>query len=625
VRESGYAFHAKDGVVQEIYGAEDVRELIRTLGVTHYVTPAADNAVKGVVAYKGVARGKVVIVRTHEDAEHVERGDILIASMTTPELLGGMYRAAAFVTDEGGVTCHAAIIARELKKPCIVGTRTATRAFKTGDVVEVDAQKGEVRIIQRAQNDLAHELSPARCDYVGLYKSPVFAAWFWCAWPQTDLVARAELPSAFYGYLAVRGGHACWTQDMKRALLAFIREKLAHDPGYFARMTQVAQEVFDEGIAFAKGISPDAPLLETFRELVRHRTRMQFFWAIGATMSYYFVDMLLAESAAESGIPESEIVFHLPKMQTPMLDIEQHARELRSQLAEAGIAGDIPAVAAAIRSSKELHASFDAFIREYDWIQETNWIGAPAELEDVLSLVCKEPHEDTHAALHAETPRFTEVAAASGHIGFWRQAGCEYCSIFEMRVRPLLERIANEAGMSYRELLRCSPEEIMSTQNLADLKAIAARRADDTSATVTREKGSVLVIDSDTSITSLSDALIPSADTNQKELRGEVGYKGHARGTARIIIAREDFHRFQDGDVLVAPMTTPDYVILMQRASAIVTNMGGLLCHAAIVSRELKKPCVIGTKVATQVLKDGDLVEVDAEKGVVRVVERATV
>ena len=65
-------------------------------------------------------------------------------------------------------------------------------------------------------------------------------------------------------------------------------------------------------------------------------------------------------------------------------------------------------------------------------------------------------------------------------------------------------------------------------------------------------------------------------------------------------------------------MTTPDYVPAMKRAAAIVTDKGGRTCHAAIVSRELKIPCVIGTKIATQVFKTGDIVEVDAERGIVK-------
>ena len=71
-------------------------------------------------------------------------------------------------------------------------------------------------------------------------------------------------------------------------------------------------------------------------------------------------------------------------------------------------------------------------------------------------------------------------------------------------------------------------------------------------------------------------------------------------------------------DVLVAISTGPEIILACQKAGAIITDEGGIISHAAIISRELKIPCIIGTKVATKVLRDGDLVEVDAEKGVVR-------
>ena len=67
--------------------------------------------------------------------------------MTNPSFLSAMHRAAAFVTNEGGITCHAAILAREMKKPCITGTKIATKVFQDGDLVEVDAERGIVRKI----------------------------------------------------------------------------------------------------------------------------------------------------------------------------------------------------------------------------------------------------------------------------------------------------------------------------------------------------------------------------------------------------------------------------------------------------------------------------------------------
>lgn len=106
-----------------------------------------------------------------------------------------------------------------------------------------------------------------------------------------------------------------------------------------------------------------------------------------------------------------------------------------------------------------------------------------------------------------------------------------------------------------------------------------------------------------------------------KEIRGQVAYKGKVTGRVRIVKNKPQMHEVKEGDILVSPMTTPDFLPAMEKAAAFVTNEGGIICHAAIVAREMKKPCVIGTKIATKILKDGDMVEVDAEKGVVRIIK----
>jgi phosphohistidine swiveling domain-containing protein len=100
---------------------------------------------KGIVAQPGVVRGLVRVVKNHHDVKQVESGEILVSNTTHPDYLQAMKKAAAFVTDEGGIVSHAAIVAREFKKPCIVGTKIATQIFKDGDMVEVDANKGIVR------------------------------------------------------------------------------------------------------------------------------------------------------------------------------------------------------------------------------------------------------------------------------------------------------------------------------------------------------------------------------------------------------------------------------------------------------------------------------------------------
>jgi phosphoenolpyruvate synthase/pyruvate phosphate dikinase len=108
---------------------------------------------------------------------------------------------------------------------------------------------------------------------------------------------------------------------------------------------------------------------------------------------------------------------------------------------------------------------------------------------------------------------------------------------------------------------------------------------------------------------------------NSSEIKGQIAHKGLVRGAVKVVKRKDQIKFVEEGDVIVAPMTTPDYVSAMKLASAFVTDEGGLLCHASIIARELKKPCIIGTKIATKVLKDGDLVEVDADKGIVKILK----
>ncbi len=103
--------------------------------------------IEGTVASQGKVRGKVRIVLDPFKAK-LEPGEILVTSMTRPDFVMLMGKAAAFITDEGGITSHAGIVAREMGKPCIVGTNIATKVLQDGDLVEVDAYHGRIKKIK---------------------------------------------------------------------------------------------------------------------------------------------------------------------------------------------------------------------------------------------------------------------------------------------------------------------------------------------------------------------------------------------------------------------------------------------------------------------------------------------
>lgn len=130
----------------KIFYGEEARQKIQNLDVEQVQIDLA-GGFRGSCAFPGVVKGKVKIVNSVEEIDKVESGDIMLALTTYPALLPAMKKASAIVTEDGGITCHAAIVARELKIPCVVGAKKITLFLKDGDEVEVDATNGVIRKI----------------------------------------------------------------------------------------------------------------------------------------------------------------------------------------------------------------------------------------------------------------------------------------------------------------------------------------------------------------------------------------------------------------------------------------------------------------------------------------------
>ncbi|MFA6254757.1 MAG: PEP-utilizing enzyme [Patescibacteria group bacterium] len=145
-RRQGLTWVIKKGKVKEYLGS-DAKKVLDKL-VLSVIKTGKTSQVTGVPASRGKVIGKAYIVKGAKEAiKIVKKGGILVTSMTTIDYLPAMRKAGAIVTDDGGITCHAAIVSRELGIPGVVGTKVATQVFKTGDMVEVDANKGVVRKI----------------------------------------------------------------------------------------------------------------------------------------------------------------------------------------------------------------------------------------------------------------------------------------------------------------------------------------------------------------------------------------------------------------------------------------------------------------------------------------------
>lgn len=150
-RKKGFAMIWINENIESVFGDESL-ELQNEIAKNYKTLEDNENnsdkkTISGSVANRGKVRGVARVLNTYKDIYKVRKGDIIVATMTTPDYVSAMEKAAGFITDEGGITCHAAILSREFNVPCIVGTVNGTKEIKDGQMIELDAYNGKVYIL----------------------------------------------------------------------------------------------------------------------------------------------------------------------------------------------------------------------------------------------------------------------------------------------------------------------------------------------------------------------------------------------------------------------------------------------------------------------------------------------
>lgn len=188
-----------------------------------------------------------------------------------------------------------------------------------------------------------------------------------------------------------------------------------------------------------------------------------------------------------------------------------------------------------------------------------------------------------------------------------------------MLFEPFFQEAAKRLGISRALLSELSPEEIAGALK-GRAKVSKAKLEKRKKAYVYFGTPQKTLISTDSKQINRYKKLVKESmpELDVQKITGQPAYPGKACGQVKKVLSVEDIGKVKKGDILLTQTTDPDMVPAMRKAGAIVTDMGGVTSHAAIMARELKTPCVIGTKFALKVLKDGDKVEVDADRGVVR-------
>lgn len=445
-------------------------------------------------ACKGNVTGKVCIVQSVQDIHKVEEWDILVAVMTRPDYLPAMQKAIAFVTDEWGITCHAAIVAREMNKACVIGTKIATQTLNDGDLVEVDANIWKVTIIKKAEDILLQNFEQPRIKrWAGSY------TFISCSYRGKQYYSslKESLGVCFEQTLFTHRG---WTVSF------FVKREEFEKLG--KTLAQWTKENKDWAIKKLTKLKENTDVIMNMMDTYE--------WKILTSVEY-----------------------------TSFLEV------------------------------------FDRHLGYHNFMKKTVDFLSPEILDEIL-------------------PHFHDARVYSEAVYSRTE------SFFRSMAKAIAEKESRDAN-----LLTCLTEQdiekYIKNWILPDDKILEDRYK---SSALFFEKWQEQIYCGD--IVETIEQTIKKLLQSDDSIRWHTAYPGKVSGICRIVADPFNPWEFNKGDILVTGMTRPEYLPLVEKCGAFVTDAWGILSHAAITARELKKPCIIGTEIATKVLKDGDIIEVDA-------------
>lgn len=467
---------------------------------------------------------------------------------------------------------------------------------------------------------LLKDFNPQEYEFLGLWKNDVFSSSFWEECLNQDLLRKVGFEIDETGVVSLCAGNYLVKKSVSEKINSQLRKHiLSGDQHFFSNFKNIADSVAKEVVSYGDSINQEDVSFETVSKFFNELRKLNFLWYLGATHVSKMAEDVLSDFVIAEKFPAELVPYIIPKVVTPLTHQNKEILLLKKLVGDKTLDE--------VKQDKTLLSKLEDHVKEYFWIEIINFTGNILTTDRLYEQIIH-----TKDVGHIEPPVLLKIsdklkfAAECMHVcGYVKQNSAEHFSIISAKAYDFLHNIAKKLDLEYRQFTMLTPEEILGGLRGEIAKDIlrerSIKRQDFQWFLFLGKEGYCVVVDDKEDIETLKNIMLPKFDEKATEVKGVVAYSGKVRGTARVIMNLDEFDKMKTGDVLISTMTTPDFVILMQQASAIVTDIGGVLCHAAIVSREIHKPCVIGTKNATKVFKDGDMIEVDAEKGIVKIIK----
>lgn len=440
--------------------------------------------------------------------------------------------------------------------------------------------------------------------HLGQWVQPTLSAGFWDGWTQESRNYPFSAPP-LGGRLIILHGH----HFVRRDDVDMLRKFLLENKNNFQLLRTFEQWV--DGIhqkckeeivySFPTPIEKIKKLQELCHDIVNPWI---FFILVGI-----IVEENIQEFCTENDYSFQDMLQIIKPIRKAFAVLQTESADLLlEKIAHAGLS---PNIALIERKNPDLANEIKKHIAQFEFVGVHHFVGKPYSLEQFFNTILHRKQNIKGKDIPADLIWWTDLAS----IAAWaRTHMAETSGYIQHSARTTLIHVNTMLQLDEGDYLWLTVDEIIRLLNnpTSFLKPNLAERKEKVG--IYSERGEEVVV-AGKDVDALLDLLLQKEETRVFPLYGMIASQGKVVGKARIVIRPEDIEKVMIGDILVAPETSPDFIVGMKRAKGVITNQGGITSHAAIVSRELGVPCLVGVNGATSLITDGDLIELDAEKG----------
>ncbi len=555
----------------------------------------------GTIGNGGCVTGKVAVVLKPDDQDKVHPGMILVSPETTPDFIPSMGKAVGFITDHGGVTSHAAIVAREMGKPCVIGTKIATQVLKDGDFVEVDADNGIVKILEKHDNN-EKDLLDKYIQLVKSDKSYIEFSWWISNMAFWDLcygLYRQNLYEEYWYPESTKKPYLLLTKWLFWTNFNSTREIAKHVyhayPSIYESKNYIDYLKYAEkaNLMYSEFTIADYTTPEKIKWKIKELSLFQWkIWHLPWFASW-ITDILLLELCDEEKIENRDEflqVATLPTFLTYALRKDKDLLEWKDiSWAICDFSLPLSREERELRMMEEKKRDFKEIKKNIEkaelQIQENK--------EKINDYLTKNPG-------HKKLLDFIQV----------------WTFIRDHRKEPMEKVMIVKADL-YRKLSEFYSCPIEHVATMADFEIDQLENPDFQHMLKERyEKWSMFIIDQHMQkvVNVDYDELLQEFHSHEEwtdTLKGTVASSWLVEWRCQIIRSKNDVVNFKQGHILVASKIRIEYLSAVKKCIWIITDEWWITAHAWIIAREFWIPCVIWTQNATKALKDGDFIKLD--------------